>query len=169
MHSLLRIMATLMVAAVAFAQPADAQTKMDHSKHKMGEGMHMATGTIVMVNKSKGMLVIDHDPIEGLMDAMTMGFKVANPDLLGKVKDGDKVEFMLRAKDMTVTDISKADSMKMKKMDGCLLHCDNYDSKGLLHMFTQWNADLQMFEIFTFEAKDFLHKGYEPLAWALPV
>ncbi|MBT5265422.1 MAG: copper-binding protein [Rhodospirillaceae bacterium] len=118
MHSLLRIMATLMVAAVAFAQPADAQTKMDHSKHKMGEGMHMATGTIVMVNKSKGMLVIDHDPIEGLMDAMTMGFKVANPDLLGKVKDGDKVEFMLRAKDMTVTDISKADSMKMKKMDG---------------------------------------------------
>ena len=60
-------------------------------------------------------------------------------------------------------------TMKMKKMDGCLLHCDNYDSKGLLHMFTQWNADLQMFEIFTFEAKDFLHEGYEPLAWALPV
>ncbi|MBT5266808.1 MAG: copper-binding protein [Rhodospirillaceae bacterium] len=94
------------------------KTTESQQQMKMAAGLHMAAGIVVMVDKARGVLVIDHGPIEGLMGAMTMGFNVADPALLEKATAGDKVEFMLRAKDMTVMDISMAIASKVKMMPG---------------------------------------------------
>ena len=50
-----------------------------------------ATGTIVTVEESY--VLIDHEPIEGLMDAMTMTFPVSDPSLSSGLEPGDRVTF----------------------------------------------------------------------------
>lgn len=54
------------------------------------------TGTVKAIDKAAGTITLDHGPIEAAnWPAMTMGFKAA-PDLLDKVKVGDKVAFDLK-------------------------------------------------------------------------
>jgi Cu(I)/Ag(I) efflux system protein CusF len=61
-------------------------------------------GVIEAVNASAGTVTISHQPIESLgWPAMTMPFKVANPDLLKHVTVGEKVEFALDGKDMSAS------------------------------------------------------------------
>ncbi len=51
-------------------------------------------GTIKKVDAEQGKVTIDHGPIKKLdMDAMTMVFRVASPDMLKGLKPGDKVKF----------------------------------------------------------------------------
>jgi Cu(I)/Ag(I) efflux system protein CusF len=57
-------------------------------------------------------VTIAHEPIAALSwPAMTMAFKVAQPDLLKDVAVGSKVEFMLHGKDMSavITSLKKVE------------------------------------------------------------
>jgi Cu/Ag efflux protein CusF len=56
-----------------------------------GEGV----GTVRNIDKTKQMITIDHGNIPDVMSAMTMGYKVSNPALLEKSKNGDHVKFTL--------------------------------------------------------------------------
>ena len=52
------------------------------------------TGEVRKINKADGKLTIRHEDIKNLnMPAMTMVFKVKNPDMLEGVKVGDKIQF----------------------------------------------------------------------------
>ncbi|MFI5264859.1 MAG: copper-binding protein, partial [Candidatus Kapaibacterium sp.] len=56
-----------------------------------GEG----TGIVRNIDKTKRMITIDHGNIPDVMSAMTMGYKVSDPALLEKAKNGDHVKFTL--------------------------------------------------------------------------
>jgi Cu/Ag efflux protein CusF len=53
-----------------------------------------ATGIVRQVDVEKGQVVIDHDEIPGLMQAMQMRFE-ADPELLKGVEPGQQVHFTL--------------------------------------------------------------------------
>lgn len=55
----------------------------------------MSEGEILKVDKATGKLTIKHGELKNLgMQGMTMMFKVRSPDMLDKVKQGDKVRFV---------------------------------------------------------------------------
>ncbi|MGE5306169.1 MAG: copper-binding protein [Alphaproteobacteria bacterium] len=66
-----------------------------------------AVGTIVAVVPRSREVVIAHDEIEGVMDAMTMGYKVSSQSLLKGIKAGDKISFTLDIEKRSVTKIAK--------------------------------------------------------------
>lgn len=52
-------------------------------------------GKVVEVNFEKGRIKIDHEKIEGFMDAMTMWFHTKDPAILEGLAPGDAVEFTI--------------------------------------------------------------------------
>lgn len=54
----------------------------------------MTAGEVRKVDADQGKVTLKHEPIANLdMPAMTMVFRVAQPDLLKDLKTGDKVQF----------------------------------------------------------------------------
>jgi len=54
----------------------------------------MATGEVIKVYTKESTLLLKHGPIANLnMGPMTMEYSVADPNLIGAVKPGDKVRF----------------------------------------------------------------------------
>lgn len=52
-------------------------------------------GVVEDVKPDQGLVLIDHDPIPGLMDAMTMNFEVADPALFETLRAGQEISFTL--------------------------------------------------------------------------
>ena len=53
-----------------------------------------ADGEVRKIDKEQGKLTLRHGPLPNLdMPAMTMVFRVADPKMLGALKEGDKVKF----------------------------------------------------------------------------
>jgi protein SCO1/2 len=72
--------------------PAAPETKADAAN---AEKTYTMTGEVKEVDRSNSSAVIKHDPIPGLMDVMTMRFKIDPPEDLDNVRVGDKVEAKL--------------------------------------------------------------------------
>jgi Cu/Ag efflux protein CusF len=64
-------------------------------------------GTVVSVRPEKQQVVLEHGEIKGVMEAMTMGYKVNPPSLPGSVKPGDKVRFTIDTEAREITKIEK--------------------------------------------------------------
>jgi Cu/Ag efflux protein CusF len=75
-------------AAVATAQHA-APAPTSDATAVVGEGK------VVAVVPSSNQIVVDHQAINGFMDAMTMGYRVDPPSLLEGFKAGDKIRFTI--------------------------------------------------------------------------
>jgi Cu/Ag efflux protein CusF len=63
-----------------------------------GEGLrpYETVGTVLATLPEQGLIVIDHNPIEGpgfFMGRMEMPFSVADPALLNGLKAGDRIRF----------------------------------------------------------------------------
>lgn len=56
---------------------------------------HKGRGVVVAVNVEKARVKLNHERIEGYMDAMTMWFDVKDASLLNGINAGDRVEFTL--------------------------------------------------------------------------
>lgn len=92
---------------------AHAQATMDHSK--MGgmamtkpepktNAAPMSEGEVQKVDMKAQTITLKHGPMKNLdMPGMTMAFKVKTPDLLTKVKAGDKVKFIAEMPGATLT------------------------------------------------------------------
>lgn len=91
--------AALALGAAALVPPAAAQGKdASHDHHgaaaPAAAGAPLVEGEVRKVDKAKGRITLQHGPLAHLgMGAMTMAFKVADPELLDGVKAGDKVRF----------------------------------------------------------------------------
>ena len=88
----------LAALAAAFALPAFAQSSTtDHAAHRAPAASAAAPdtdGEVRKVDKEQGKLTLKHARIDKLdMPGMTMVFKVADPAMLERVKQGDKVKF----------------------------------------------------------------------------
>lgn len=89
------------VGPIAYAQEASASVNQ----------AAMSEGEIKKVDKDAGKLTIKHGELKNLgMPGMTMAFKVQNPAMLDKVKQGDKVRFVADkvGSALTVTSIEAA-------------------------------------------------------------
>lgn len=65
--------------------------------HAAASGVVTGTGVVKKIDARAGTVTIDHGPIKALnWGAMTMPFKVADPNLLKGVKVGAKVSFQLK-------------------------------------------------------------------------
>ncbi|WP_374673016.1 copper-binding protein [Ideonella sp.] len=85
-----------LAAAPWLAGPARAADAHDHN-HAVAAApaaAELAEGEVRRVDKAQGKLTLKHGPIANLsMPAMTMVFRVADPAMLDRVQDGDKVRF----------------------------------------------------------------------------
>lgn len=93
-----KFIAATMLAVLLGAAPVAAQTTPT------------VEGTIKKVDTEQGKVTIDHGKIPNLdMDAMSMVWKVKEPDMLKGLKAGDKVKFTADRVDgaLTVTSIKK--------------------------------------------------------------
>lgn len=72
----------------------------------------MFHGKVEKVNAGAGTLTVDGEKVDGWMDAMTMDYKVDNPDVLKKIKPGDHIMATVYEGDMTLhkVDVDKMSS-----------------------------------------------------------
>ncbi|OGP77196.1 MAG: hypothetical protein A2Z40_00385 [Deltaproteobacteria bacterium RBG_19FT_COMBO_60_16] len=76
-------------AADNAAQPA-TETKSTES------GQAMTAGVVKKVDKAAGKVTISHEPIEKLgMPKMTMVYRVKDPSMLDRLKEGDRIRFVV--------------------------------------------------------------------------
>jgi Cu/Ag efflux protein CusF len=76
-----------------------------HGEHHGGAGAQKTVsgdGKVVAAVPSSAQLVVDHGPIPGFMDAMTMGYRVEPPGLLEGLKPGDQVRFTIDVQKKTI-------------------------------------------------------------------
>lgn len=63
--------------------------------------LHHGLGVVTAIEPD-GSLTINHRPIEGLMPAMEMMFRVASPALSKGLRPGDEIEFDVEARQYTI-------------------------------------------------------------------
>jgi Cu/Ag efflux protein CusF len=70
-------------------------------------GQAMTSGVVKKVDKDAGKVTIRHEPIENLgMPKMTMVFRVKDPAILDRLKEGDKILFVTEKVDGAFTVMS---------------------------------------------------------------
>ncbi len=107
---------SLIAAAFALAVATPALAQHDHSGHGAPAATKAAadvvnTGEIKRINKDTKKITIAHGPLKAFdMPAMTMAFGVKDPAMLTKVKQGEKVNFVLEkaGEDLVITRIEAA-------------------------------------------------------------
>ena len=89
---------------------AEAEPAMPHMIFAQGETakIFQGVGKITRLDASEGLASIDHEAIPGLMDAMEMQYEVKPAKLLEGLQVGDKVEFTVDGKTLTILSIRKA-------------------------------------------------------------
>lgn len=70
---------------------------------------HKGVGVVVAINMEKGRVKIQHETIEGYMEAMTMWFDVKDASMLSGLQPNDKVEFTITEEESAdvITEIRK--------------------------------------------------------------
>lgn len=89
-HMQLGLMGMIMTPGVSMAG-------MAHAMPAPTAAVFEGKGTVVAVVPEAKQIVLDHEAIEGLMGAMTMGYAVASDDLLQGLNAGDTVRFKIDA------------------------------------------------------------------------
>jgi protein SCO1/2 len=88
--------ATLIMTALCLAQTTSG--KKSYTFH----------GKVEKVNTSTGSLTVNGEKVSGWMDAMTMDYKVDNPEVLKKVKAGDQITATVYEGDMSLHKVQVA-------------------------------------------------------------
>jgi Cu/Ag efflux protein CusF len=90
-----------------------AQREMQQGRHDVYAATHetrqaiVGEGKVIAVVPSSSQLVVDHKEIKGFMDAMTMGYRVEPPSLLGGVQTGDAIRFTIDPQQKAIVKIEK--------------------------------------------------------------
>lgn len=88
---------SLMLAWLA-APAVYADTQQEHKMMKGHETMAatpQGTGEVKKLDAQRAMVMLKHGDVPGVMPAMTMGYRAADPKQLEGIKAGDKVRFTL--------------------------------------------------------------------------
>ena len=110
----MKLSLTAAVLALAVAAPVHAQHDHNHgtpAATKTAAAEVVNTGEVRRVNKDTKKITIAHGPLKAFdMPPMTMPFPVKDPAMLTKVKQGDKVNFVLEkaGEDLVITRIEAA-------------------------------------------------------------
>lgn len=96
---------SLLLCAVIPAMAADNSMSADMAGMQMTDtpaksDTASASGIVKKIDTAEGMVTLQHGPIPAISwPAMTMSFKVADPTLLKGIKEGETVDFSLKAED----------------------------------------------------------------------
>ena len=106
-HVLIVAALGLAVATPLLAQdPKRGTPSAPHGVEHAAPDAH-GIGVVKAIDPAAGAVTISHEPIAELSwPAMTMAFKVAQPDLLKGVTVGNKVQFALQGKTMAAVIVS---------------------------------------------------------------
>ena len=86
--------AAFLVAASGIAQ-ADPRQDSSQIAQTNSTGAPMSDGEVRRIDKDAGKITIKHGPLANLdMPGMTMVFRVKDPAMLDRVKEGDKIKFV---------------------------------------------------------------------------
>ncbi|WP_294539844.1 copper-binding protein [uncultured Rhodoblastus sp.] len=96
----------LFIAASGLPALAQADKSPQASLPKIFHGVGAITG----IDAGAGEVSIDHEEIPGLMSAMEMAYQARPPKVLEGLKAGDRVEFDVDGKTLTILAIRKRDS-----------------------------------------------------------
>lgn len=99
-HMQLGLMGMIMTPGVSMAG-------MGHAMPVPTAAVFEGKGTVVAVVPEAKQIVLDHEAIEGLMGAMTMGYAVASDDLLQGLNAGDTVRFKIDAANQQITAVER--------------------------------------------------------------
>ncbi len=94
-HRILQLFTLVLAVASLVGTSATAQQAKGKS--------HTLEGKVEGVQADR--LTVNHGKVEGYMDAMTMPYKVDKPDILKKVKVGDRISATVYDGDFTLYDI----------------------------------------------------------------
>jgi uncharacterized cupredoxin-like copper-binding protein/Cu/Ag efflux protein CusF len=93
------IVGPLAIALLLFSTPALVRADESHDSQHSAQAsdlMHHGRGVIESVDASKGVVTMEHEPIQSLRwPKMVMTFKVHDAALLNGLKEGDQVDFDL--------------------------------------------------------------------------
>ena len=64
-------------------------------------------GKVIALVPTSQQVVVEHGEIKGFMEAMTMGYKVDPPSLLGQLKAGDQIRFTIDTEKKAIVEILK--------------------------------------------------------------
>jgi len=91
--------------------PVTVQDKGGHgAPHgSVGSAQQLATGEgkVIAVVPGSSQLVLEHGPIKGFMDAMTMGYQTEPKSLLDGIKAGDKIRFAIDTEKKSIVKLEK--------------------------------------------------------------
>ncbi len=94
-----RLLALTAIACMLFAPSGyvagDSSADNAAGTTSTGSGQAMTSGVVKKVDKGAGKVTIRHGPIENLgMPRMTMIFRVKDPAMLDRLKEGDEIRFV---------------------------------------------------------------------------
>ena len=94
------------------AAPTASVAATPHGGHTSPSAGHpsrtvVGEGEVVSTVPNASQIVVDHGVIEGFMEAMTMGYRVDPPSLLGGLQPGDKVRFTIDVQRRAIVRIEK--------------------------------------------------------------
>jgi Cu/Ag efflux protein CusF len=93
------LLASISIACLLFAPGSyaagDSSTDNATGTASTESGKAMTSGVVKKVDKDAGKITISHGPLENLgMPKMTMVFRVKDPAMLDRLKEGDKINFV---------------------------------------------------------------------------
>jgi Cu/Ag efflux protein CusF len=78
-----------------------------HLSAQQSQQAVMGEGQVIAVVPGSNQIIVDHKAIPGFMDAMTMGYRVEPPALLGGVKAGDAIRFTIDPQQKAIVKMEK--------------------------------------------------------------
>ena len=69
-------------------------------------------GVVTAIDAKSGLITLNHENIPGLMDAMEMEYQSKPPKLAEGLKVGDKVDFTVDGRNLTILDVKKLPATK---------------------------------------------------------
>lgn len=95
------------------SRPASPPSTTSHGEHaprsvdNSGAPMVVGKGEVVSTVPRANQIVVDHEAIEGFMDAMTMGYRVDPPSLLEGLQPGDRIRFTIDVRRRAIVAIER--------------------------------------------------------------
>ena len=110
MKALITVASLLLTCAACQPQQTATTNNPDAASSRgVTSKTYRGVGVVESVDAGKKTLKINHEKIEGYMDAMTMDFRTRNPAQLGELKPGDRIEFTIEdtANVVVITNVKK--------------------------------------------------------------